>query len=286
MAESLAVRWSDSLIADAQGIADYYRAEFDADTELIAYGAPLLDVGSARLGELGLEPRGYHLVVARFEPENHVDVIVEGYAASTADRPLVVVGAAPYADAYTARVHGLGDDRVRFLGAVYDQELLDQLYANAATYLHGHSVGGTNPSLLRAIGAGAATIAYDVSFNREVLRDSGRFFSTPADVAARLADAEADPAGTERLGRLAREQAARYDWEDVASRYEALLSGLAATGSRRHRPSGRRRGLAVATAAPAPAPAHDAGLLVPVARRPETSSECPADGAVDLRAAG
>jgi glycosyltransferase involved in cell wall biosynthesis len=280
LAESLAVRWSDALIADAQGIADYYRAEFDADTELIAYGAPLLDVGPSRLGELGLTPRGYHLVVARFEPENHVDVIVEGYAASTAALPLVVVGAAPYADAYTASVHGLADDRVRFLGAVYDQELLDQLYAHAATYLHGHSVGGTNPSLLRAIGAGAATIAYDVSFNREVLGESGRFFSTPADVAARLAEAEADPAGTERLGRLAREEAGRYDWEDVATRYEELLTGLAATGSRRHRPSGRRS--APAAVAPVPAPAAVRALPVPAARRPGTTPESPADGAVEL----
>src|SRR5919199_3501439 len=93
-AECLAVRWSDALIADAQGIADYYAAEFDAGTELIAYGAPLLDVGADRLPELGLAPRGYHLVVARFEPENHVHLIVEGYAASSAGLPLVVVGSA------------------------------------------------------------------------------------------------------------------------------------------------------------------------------------------------
>src|SRR3954447_17284965 len=205
IAESLAVRWSDALIADAQGIADYYRTEFDADTELIAYGAPLLDVGSDRLGELGLGPRGYHLVVARFEPENHVDVIVEGYAASAAELPLVVVGSAPYADEYTGRVRGLADDRVRFLGGMYDQELLDQLYANSATYLHGHSVGGTNPSLLRALGAGAPTIAFDVGFNREVLEGTGTYFTAAADVAARVEEAESDPEGTGRRGRAARE---------------------------------------------------------------------------------
>jgi glycosyltransferase involved in cell wall biosynthesis len=240
-AECLAVRWSDALIADAQGIADYYRAEFDAGTELIAYGAPLLDVGADRLPELGLTPRGYHLVVARFEPENHVHLIVEGYAASSAGLPLVVVGSAPYADEYTARVHSLGDQRVRFLGGVYDQDLLDQLYANAATYLHGHSVGGTNPSLLRALGAGAATIAFDVAFNREVLEDTGSYFGTAADVAVRLQEAEADPEGTRGRGRAARERAHRYDWDDVADRYEELLRRLAADGPRRERPSGRRR---------------------------------------------
>jgi glycosyltransferase involved in cell wall biosynthesis len=240
-AEGLAVRWSDALIADAQGIADYYRSEFDAGTELITYGAPLLDVAADRLAELDLTARGYHLVVARFEPENHVHLAVEGYAASSARLPLVVVGSAPYADEYTARVHALGDERVRFLGGVYDQELLDQLYGNAATYLHGHSVGGTNPSLLRALGAGAATIAYDVSFNREVLGDSGTWFRTAADVTARIQEAEADPGATRRRGRAARQQAHRYDWDEVADRYEQLLRRLATDGPSRRRPTGRRR---------------------------------------------
>ncbi|MDQ2797915.1 MAG: DUF1972 domain-containing protein, partial [Actinomycetota bacterium] len=149
IAESMAVRWSDALIADAHGIADYYADEFYADTELIAYGAPIVSADQPeRIAELGIEPHQYHLVVARFEPENHVDVIVDGYRRSSARLPLIVVGSAPYADDHTARIHELADDRVRFLGGVWDQDLLDQLYANSATYLHGHSVGGTNPSLL------------------------------------------------------------------------------------------------------------------------------------------
>src|SRR4051812_10511003 len=137
-AEALAVRWSDALIADAQGIADYYRDAFAAPTTLLAYGAPLIEPGTDRLAELGLEPGGFHLVVARFEPENHVHVIVDGYRRATAGRPLAVVGSAPYSDAYTRQVRGLGDDRVRFLGGIWDQDLLDQLYAHSYTYLHGH----------------------------------------------------------------------------------------------------------------------------------------------------
>ena len=82
-AESMAVRWSDALIADAVGIADYYRHEFGAPTTLLTYGAPLIEPGSDRLAELGLEPGEYHLVVARFEPENHVELIVDGYARSS-----------------------------------------------------------------------------------------------------------------------------------------------------------------------------------------------------------
>src|SRR4051794_7757401 len=245
-AEQLAVRWSDALIADAQGIADYYADEFDAPTELIAYGAPILGGGSDRLGELGLTSRGFHLVVARFEPENHVDLIVEGYRRSAAKLPLVVVGSAPYADAHTARIHALADDRVTFLGGVWDQDLLDQLYANCATYLHGHSVGGTNPSLLRAIGAGAATIAYNVNFNRDVLGDSGSFFNDAADLAQEIEYAEELPERARARGRRARQVALSYDWDDVASRYEALSETLVRLGPlpRRERASGRRRGVA------------------------------------------
>jgi len=246
IAESLAVRWSDALIADAQGIADYYDAEFDAPSDLIAYGAPILPDSSDRLAELGLTSRGFHLVVARFEPENHVDLVVDGYRRSGAKLPLVVVGSAPYADEHTARIHALADERVKFLGGVWDQDLLDQLYANCATYLHGHSVGGTNPSLLRAIGAGAATIAYDVTFNREVVADSGRYFRTVAEVAREVERAEASPERTRQRGRRARQLAANYDWDDVADSYEQLCQRLVAAGgrlTRGQRPSGRRNGI-------------------------------------------
>lgn len=241
VAEGLAVRWSDVLIADAVGIADYYRCQFDAPTTLLTYGAPVIAPGADRLIELGLEPGGYHLVVARFEPENHVDMIVEGYSRSAATRPLVVVGSAPYSDEYTARVHGLADPRVRFLGGVWDQQQLDQLYANCCTYLHGHSVGGTNPSLLRALGAGAAVLAFDVDFNREVAVEAGRYFGSPCEVAALITAAEADPAAVAAAGLRARELAGRYDWDDVAAGYEALARRLVSGEVPRPRPDGRRR---------------------------------------------
>ncbi len=229
LAERASVLLSNALIADAQGIADYYRDKFGASSELISYGAPILgDVGSDRLPEMGLSPQGYHLVVARMEPENHVHVIVEGYVKSSARRPLVVVGSAPYADEYIARTRQLaaGDDRVRFVGGVYDQEQLDQLYANALTYLHGHSVGGTNPSLLRAIGAGTATLAFDVNFNREVLREDGGYFTTPAQLAALLDEADSEPMGMVRRGQRLAVRARDYDWDAVASAYESLAYGL------------------------------------------------------------
>jgi glycosyltransferase involved in cell wall biosynthesis len=238
-AEEFSVRWANALIADARGIADYYREEFGMPTDLITYGARILkDVPSDRLSELDVAPGGFHLVVARFEPENHVDVIVEGYRRSAATLPLVVVGSAPYAAEYTQRVHAAaaGDPRIRLVGGVYDQELLDQLYSHAATYLHGHSVGGTNPSLLRAMGAGTAVIAWDVVFNREVAGADAAFFGNPDVLAARVEDAEASPARTAASAAAMQARAASvYDWDDVTAGYEALarriIAGYSTSGA-------------------------------------------------------
>lgn len=243
-AEQFGVRTADALIADAPGISDYYTHQFGVPTELIRYGAPVLESSPGRsLAQYDVEPGRYHLIVARFEPENHVLEIVEGYHRSSAELPLLVVGSAPYSAEYTQRIQAIAasDPRIRLLGAVYDQELLDTLYADAATYAHGHSVGGTNPSLLRAMGAGTAVIAYDVAFNREVLDDDGWFFRTPDDVATAFADAEASPARIAALSTAVREHAQRrFRWEDVADAYEGLAHRLAA-GSSVHRMARRSR---------------------------------------------
>ena len=104
-AERSAVRNADALIADARGISDHFASAYGAPTRLISYGAPVqLKPPSDRLSELGLSWKGFHLVVARFEPENHVDMMVAGYVRSNARLPLVVVGSAPYAAEYTKRV--------------------------------------------------------------------------------------------------------------------------------------------------------------------------------------
>jgi len=244
LAEALSVRWSDALIADARGISDYYAEEFGADTAEIAYGAPLLESpGSDMLAELGLTPGTYHLVVARFEPENHVDIAIEGYARSSARHPLVVVGSAPYPGAHQRRIDDLAGqhDGVRLLGGIWDQEQLDQLYANALTYVHGHSVGGTNPSLLRAMGAGTAVVAYDVNFNRDVLGPDGRFFADAAELATRLDEAEASPESAESAGdRLAERAGAVYTWDAVAEAYETLCENLVGGRSQRGTHTGRR----------------------------------------------
>lgn len=244
MAETLSVRWADALIADAEGIAAYYRDEFGASTEGISYGAPQLhDLPSDKLAQLDLVPGGYHVAVARFEPENHVDLIVRGFRASSAQKPLVVVGSAPYADDYVRGIRDVADSdlRIRLIGSVWDQDLLNQLYAHSASYLHGHSIGGTNPSLLRAMGAGAAVVALDVRFNREVLGPAGMFFSDEFSLADAIGAIERHPDVARKLGACLQQRAdEHYRWDDVATRYEQLAERLAAGETRRRECTGKR----------------------------------------------
>lgn len=243
VSESTAVRYSDALIADAQGIADYYIEEFGAKTDLITYGAPILRSDTSGALDEGLVSKQFHLIVARFEPENHVLEAVRGYTQSQARYPLLVVGSAPFAAEYTQQIEAIAarDDRVRMLGGVWDQDRLDALYAGALTYLHGHSVGGTNPSLLRAMGAATATLAFDVVFNREVLGDDGRFWSSPSQLAELLNSAEARPEDCVAAGlRLQTRAEQRYNWEDVTDEYAALAARLVAGDSQAGRFSGRR----------------------------------------------
>ena len=243
-AEARSTRWAQAVIADSQGIVDHLLAEHGVIASYIPYGAPVVAPHPAKLSEIGLAPLEYHLVVARFEPENHISEIVTGYVSSACRKPLVVVGDAAYGDAYRQEILRVGqsDPRVRFLGSVWDQDLLDALYCGAASYVHGHSVGGTNPSLLRAMGAGAPVIAHRVSFNEEVARGNGRYFTCPDQVAHECELVESDPVSAVARGRAGRADVTqRYQWETVADQYEKLAHALfvdrAVSPGHRHRHS-------------------------------------------------
>jgi glycosyltransferase involved in cell wall biosynthesis len=231
LCEKIATRLATELIADAPGIRDYYLATHGVSARMIPYGANIVTAAAIeRLEEVGLCARGYHLVVARLEPENNVHVVVEGYRRTACALPLVVVGTTTYAGAYAKDLAASAacDPRIRMIGSVWDQELLDALYAGAATYVHGHSVGGTNPSLLRAMGAGAHVFSYDVRFNRDVLGGAGRFWKTATDVAASLAAAERDRHLLTTTNRRAVDRIATlYTWDRVADAYEQLCFDLA-----------------------------------------------------------
>lgn len=231
-AEWLSARIADEIVADAIGIQAHYQDVYDRATTYIPYGADVIkDDRSALDGlrQLGLEPLKYHLIVARFEPENHVLEMVEGYRASNASGPLVVVGSFAYESAYGRRLRSAieGDESIRWLGRVDDRDLLNQLYRGTLLYLHGHSVGGTNPSLLRAMGAGSATAAFDVIFNREVLGETGAYFRDAKTVSRQIELAERDPERTCARGEASQVRAAtNYRWDDVARRYESMLLAM------------------------------------------------------------
>lgn len=230
--ERVSVWLADELISDAEGIADYYRQRYNTESMFLPYGAPIRDTDDlSRLAELDLTENGYHLIVARLEPENQVDTIIEGYLASDAQLPLIVVGSVPYESDHEKRIQSLAasDPRIRRLGGVWDQDLLDTLYAGAASYLHGHTVGGTNPSLLRAMGAGANVIAWDVNFNREVLGENGTFFNGLSQLCNALEDTESDPAAATERGTRAQTHAAdTYRWDEVTKGYEQLCEEMRA----------------------------------------------------------
>ncbi|MDC3376522.1 DUF1972 domain-containing protein [Candidatus Nanopelagicales bacterium] len=231
-AERVAVKNGNEVIADSHAIASYVQQIYGREATVIAYGADVIAPGSRRLQEIGVIRRDYHLIVARLEPENHVLEAVHGYSISEETRPLLVVGSAPYSQWYIDRVNEIAakSPGVRMLGGIYDQELLNQLYANARTYIHGHSVGGTNPSLLRAMGAGAPVLAFDCEFNREVTAEKA-FFWTDAESLATILDEVAEgevDAELAAFSELGKERiASAYQWEAVTDQYEQLIQRLA-----------------------------------------------------------
>jgi glycosyltransferase involved in cell wall biosynthesis len=223
----MTARFADVLIADSQAIADIWLEKFGVRSTYVPYGAPVLeDVGADRIRALELEPGSYALVVARLIPENNVELALDALDLTAPRVPAVIVGSANYAAPIEHRLREL-DHRgaLRWLGHVSDQELLTQLWANCGVYVHGHSVGGTNPALLQALGAGAPTLALSTVFNREVLGEGEQLFpNDPHKLAGMIAHVLADERLRAQMAVHGRHTVAeRYDWSDVAERYLAAL---------------------------------------------------------------
>lgn len=231
--ESVAARLATGLVCDSAEMRQYYLETYGAASAYLPYGALVGDPPNGGApGHFGLEPGQYHLVVARLEPENNLELIIREYKASKARLPLVYVGGARYESEFSRHVMAQAGGRFRFLGPIYESDILNGLYHHCRSYLHGHEVGGTNPSLLRAMGMGAPCVALDVVFNREVLEDTGRYFSKAVGhLAAAIEAVEADPAGSARMGDLTRERARRlFRWDSVAAGYAEFFSHLVRGG--------------------------------------------------------
>jgi glycosyltransferase involved in cell wall biosynthesis len=231
--EGVAVRRSPGrLIADSRAIASYFEKAYGVQPTFIPYGANVVEnPDDAPLARYGLKPRDYFLVVCRIEPENNVDAIVDAFRGLDTNRKLVVVGGTNYRSALLERLKRTAPSSVRFLGGIYDPEVLSAIYYHSFAYVHGHEVGGTNPALLQAMGARCCVLAKDVVFNREVLEGTGLYWEGRDDLQERMAFVETavDAVEVLRHDALARVREA-YGWERVADRYceyfKETLSGL------------------------------------------------------------
>ncbi|HNP24261.1 MAG TPA: DUF1972 domain-containing protein [Panacibacter sp.] len=227
--ERIAVKRSKYLIADNIGIQEYYKTSFGKDSFYLPYGAELVEsFDPAVLGEMGLTQNGFYVLIARLEPENNIETILDGFVASGSQLPFIVVGNhfTKYG-AYLVDKYKHTGGLVRFAGSIYDKVKIDALRCFCQIYFHGHSVGGTNPSLLEAMAAKAFIISHDNSFNRTVLPEESVFFKNSADVAGYLKDVGTLDGMRRRIieGNLAKIKAS-YQWNLVIDAYEKLFKQL------------------------------------------------------------
>lgn len=215
------------LIADHPEIARYLRSRAPArKITTITYGADaVLDAPETPVRRLGLEPARYLTIVARLIPENSILDLVRGFSARARGVRLAVVGSClPDTDAYHRALVDAASDEVTFLGPVYDPQVLRPLRAHSMAYLHGHTVGGTNPSLVEALAAGNPVVAHDNVYNRWVAQDAALYVTDAAGVDDAVTRLIAEPDLAARLGAAARRRhAEEFTWEHVAGQYEVLL---------------------------------------------------------------
>lgn len=177
--EKMTVKHSHYLIADNMGIHDYYKEKYGKESKFLAYGADIHDnYNEEFLKEFELEADNYYLLVARLEPENNIIMAIEGYLASKekGKRPLVIVGKTntPHGKELVAKY---GNEKsIRFVGGIYDFDKLNSIRHFSYAYFHGHSVGGTNPSLLEAMASDCFILANDNIFNKAVLGENALYY--------------------------------------------------------------------------------------------------------------
>lgn len=220
--EKMAVRFSHEVISDNGAIAAYVREAYGVESHVIAYGGDhAVAIPPVSVAEYGL-PDDYAFAVCRIEPENNVHMVVEAFAQSP-DRNLVIVGNWNNSEyGRDVKQRYAAHTNIYLLDPIYDLGKLHSLRSHAQLYVHGHSAGGTNPSLVEAMHFGRPVLAFDCSFNRSTTEDKALFFSDATSLAALLTTLS--PAQAEQVGATMLEIAQRrYTWEIVARQYFSLL---------------------------------------------------------------
>lgn len=177
-AEKLAVKQSDYLVADSIGIQSYLKKKYNVESTYLPYGSFLFKEGNeTNIKVYEVVAYDYDLLIARFEPENNIEVVLKAFSASGTQRQLLLIGKYLHTEfgRLMFKTYGI-DKRIRFMGPIYDQTSLNNLRYYSNLYFHGHSVGGTNPSLLEAMGSSALICYHDNEFNKAIVGEDGFAF--------------------------------------------------------------------------------------------------------------
>jgi glycosyltransferase involved in cell wall biosynthesis len=219
------------VITDAIGMRQIYLDEFGTTSACIASGADVqVSTRPEIVREYGLEPFGYYLIASRLVPENNAELIVKAFERVRTDRLLAIAGTANYKSKFVERLKETKDPRVRFLGHIADPEHMKELHCNTYAYVHGHSLGGVNPALLKALGCGNCVLALNTPFNVEPLQNYGILFEHDVDdLARKLQEIEDHPEAAAQYRRRAPERIREaYTWEGIADQYEEFFLRLVA----------------------------------------------------------
>ena len=175
-AEKLGAKYGGQLISDSKGIKSYLQSEYNFDSTYIPYGAEVFDnPDESILSEYDLKPFEYNMLIARLEPENSIETILTAVEKANIAQKIIVVGGVGNAFGSTMK-QKFESKNIIFTGGIYDTSHLDNLRYYSNIYFHGHTVGGTNPSLLEAMGCQTFIIANDNAFNRAILENEALYF--------------------------------------------------------------------------------------------------------------
>lgn len=237
VSEKLMVKNADFLICDSKSIEEYIHEDYrkyNPQTTFIAYGADItpsiLKKDDKKVvdwfNKHDVKLNEYFLIVGRFVPENNYETMIKEFMKSKVNKDLVIITNVEKNAFYNSlkeETYFENDKRIKFVGTVYDAELLKFIRENALGYLHGHSVGGINPSLLEALGSTKINLLYNVGFNKEVGEDSSLYWSLEdGSLANKLNEVEEiSTEKEENFGKLAKQQIIdNYSWEKIVNDYE------------------------------------------------------------------
>ncbi|WNH08600.1 DUF1972 domain-containing protein [Thalassobellus suaedae] len=226
-AERLAIKSSDFLVSDSVGIQEYIKSKYNTDSKYIAYGADVFFNPQPKvLKKYSLETFKYNMLIARLEPENNIEVILDGVKASYNNKPFLVVGkhdTNKFGNYLKEKYKG--NDYIKFVGGIYDLEILNNLRFFSNLYFHGHSVGGTNPSLLEAMASNSLVVANNNVFNKSILQKDAFYFDTAEDV-TKYVNYLNKRDHTEFLERNIKKIEKRFNWDLINKEYLTFIKEI------------------------------------------------------------